>query len=117
MTIIQGKSRALMDQPLVIRRANMDHRRWSRIDLITQQDRWWVDAHSNIRDINKIAPDYQDALLDFFRKSEWRIHFFSLGGWDAYEEVSEIFGSTMPKPGWIEEQPLVAKLRGIIEAR
>jgi hypothetical protein len=98
------------------------YRRWSRFDLITLQDRWWVDTHGDIHDINKIDLDYQQNLLMWLRDNARRFKFpydliTSLEGitingdiaqqnyeqamWELYE---------MSPEDWIESCPLTKRL-------
>lgn len=94
--------------------------KWSRVDLICEQERWWVDRHGVIHDINKIDDDYKRALLHYFRINARRLWFIAQFGPKpiSYDDCDWDFD---PYQGdepllWIEAQPLVTALRALVDA-
>jgi hypothetical protein len=110
------RERTRITTKLRLVRKSLIRKRWSRVDLLTEQDRWWVDRHGNLHDINKIDRDYQENLLYYFRQNAARYQavriFTQPRGWgyDGPDESAweEMFG---PAREWIERQPLAARLR------
>lgn len=100
--------------------------RVTRIDLITTQKRWWVDAHGNWHDIHKIDNEYLANLIAYFARNARRIFychlrssmfgiFRGLGPYDDREmdtRLDEFMEKRKLTAGrWIARQPLMRELR------
>lgn len=90
----------------------MAHRKWSRIELITDQDKWWVTNDNRLVNVQKLPlRDYDHALnlLFYWRVNARRLRMLALFRFRGpYEEFEDDFASTDME--WIERQPLYAAL-------
>lgn len=114
-------------------------RRVSRIDLLTTQNRWWVDSKGQWHDVSRIDPEYRRNLIAYLARNARRVQRAYLRGRvmgilfgyripsysgdgpdpeDLEQVLAEITAERDLTAGrWLARQPLMRRLRYLERTR